>query len=199
MSNEPIFPPPPESNRTQTSNSDDEKINQYLSDLQSDDSFRQKWAAEFIGEQRLNDERLVDALKSLASSDVNSTGAGAARSTLDKLGIAWSPQVVGNGSGSVSPPQAVTDPPSFFRRYQQQTLAFIGWYVIASILAPVSFGLITTPATLIALLVFGLSKDKKRIAGGILVAVAFNFLMSLILGSFLGAVCFVPFYYNVNF
>lgn len=84
---------------------------------------------------------------------------------------------------------------AWFQKYGQQIMGFIGWFVVASLLAPISFGLITTPATLICLLLFARSKTSKGIAGGILTAVALNFVISLARGLSLNGFCFIPFYY----
>lgn len=80
----------------------------------------------------------------------------------------------------------------FPARYRQQILGFIGWFVVASVLAPISFGLITFPGTLIILLLLAKSKG---FAGGVLIAVALNFVAALIRGVSLNAFCFIPFYY----
>jgi hypothetical protein len=97
-----------------------------------------------------------------------------------------------------NPPEEGNTASKFFVLYKQQIWGFIGWFVIASILAPVSFGLITTPATVICLIALGLSKNhnRKGIAGGILAAVALNFLVSMVRGLSTNAWCFMPFYIN---
>ena len=90
-------------------------------------------------------------------------------------------------------------PSDFFTLYQQQIWGFIGWFVIASLLAPISFGLITTPVTIICLIAFALSKTRKGLAGGILLAVAINFVISLIRGLSMNATCFIPFYIDMGY
>lgn len=81
----------------------------------------------------------------------------------------------------------------------QQVWGFVGWFVLATLIAPFSFGLITTPATVICLLAFGFSKQRKGVAGGILVAVSINFFISLVRGLQMNAWCFMPFYINMGF
>jgi len=98
-----------------------------------------------------------------------------------------------------TPPEPVTGLPGFVRRYRQQLWGFFGWFVIASLIAPFSFGLITTPATVICLIVFGLSKTRKGLAGGMLIAVALNFFVSLVRGLSFNATCFIPFYLDIGF
>jgi hypothetical protein len=66
--------------------------------------------------------------------------------------------------------------------------------MVASVLVPWSIGLVTTPATIIYLIAFGLSKTRKGIAGGMLAAVSLNLVISLVRGLQLNAWCFMPFY-----
>ena len=112
----------------------------------------------------------------------------------------WENQGVGSAAGAsnqpIGLPVPVTDLSSFLARYQQQILGFIGWFLVATFLVPWSFGLISTPATIICLIVFGFSKTRKGIAGGILLAVSLNFFIALARGLDLNAWCFMPFYYN---
>lgn len=108
-------------------------------------------------------------------------------------------ELVSTPADASAPPEPVTGLPGFLRRYDQQIGAFFGWYVVASLLVPFSFGLITTPLTIILMIGFGLSKTRKGLAGGILVAVALNFVVSLIQGLNLNAVCFIPFYFDTGF
>lgn len=94
-----------------------------------------------------------------------------------------------------NPPEHSSDLLSFPARYKQQIIGFLGWFVLASMVAPFSFGLITFPATLICLLLFARSKGSKGVAGGILAALTLNFVASLVRGLSMNAFCFVPFYY----
>ena len=100
-------------------------------------------------------------------------------------------------SNGPTSPESVTDLLSFVRRYKQQLWGFFGWFVIASLIAPFSFGLITTPLTVVYLIKYGLSKDKKGVAGGLLVAVSINFVVSLMRNMQFNATCFIPFYFDV--
>lgn len=84
----------------------------------------------------------------------------------------------------------------FFTRNRQQLAGFFGWFAVASLLAPFSFGLLTTPLTIIFLLAYGFSKKSKGVAGGILWAVGLNFVVALMRGLNLNAMCFIPFYFN---
>ena len=85
----------------------------------------------------------------------------------------------------------------FLARYRQQIQGFIGWYLIATVISSGGlFGLITTPVTLVALIAYANSKKSKGVAGGILIAIALNFFISLLRGLSLNAWCLVPFYTN---
>ena len=112
----------------------------------------------------------------------------------------WEIQGAGTLSGAGNEPIGmhgpVTDFSSFLTRYQQHIWGFTGWYLLATIITPWSFGLISTPATIICLIVYGFSKTRKGIAGGILAAVSLNFVISLVRSLPLNAWCFIPFYYT---
>ena len=110
----------------------------------------------------------------------------------------WEKQSVGEASEASNEPiglqEPVTDFYSFINRYQQHIWGFAGWFLLATLIAPWSFGLISTPVTIICLIAFGRSKSRKGIAGGILAAVALNFFIARARGLQLNAWCFMPFY-----
>ena len=103
-------------------------------------------------------------------------------------------------------PEPVTDLPSFLRRYQQQLIGFVGWFVLSAIIwIPLSksvdgilLNLFVFPLTIIALIVLGLIKRTRNLALGILLALAVNFVLSLVLGLFYNGICFFPFYIDLN-
>ena len=158
-----------------------------LSDLQSKDVWVRTRRIEDLRERKIAEDRIIEALKILAAGDPNSSVRNEAVQAIEALGVK-----ILNEPVATSEP--VTDLASFARRYNQQILGFIGWFVIASMIAPFSLGLITTPATVICLLIFGLSKTRKGLAGGILAAVSLNFLVSLLYGLSFNGICFMPFY-----
>ncbi len=87
----------------------------------------------------------------------------------------------------------------WLQKYSQQIMGFIGWYLIATVLSSgAMFGLITTPVTLIALIVFARSKQSKGVASGILIAIALNFVVSLVKGVSMNGWCLIPFYNSLN-
>lgn len=98
---------------------------------------------------------------------------------------------------------------SFLRRYLQQIIGFVGWYIINGLYFYFTLGVngeslstgenytimcITGPANLLVLIVSALSKSTRRLAFGILLAMAVNFAISVILGVSDNALCFVPFF-----
>jgi len=84
---------------------------------------------------------------------------------------------------------------AWIQKYKQQIIGFIGWYLIATVLSMGgAYGLITTPVTVIFLIVFARSRQSKGVAGGILVAVGLNFFVALVKGLSLNAWCLIPFY-----
>ena len=183
---------------------DENTIAELLEGLSSTDVNIRKDAIQSIIKLEIKDERIINALIRIASSDGKQPARIFAKNALGWLEVEYSlPEVdvpvdeeVEEASPIVEiPPEPVTDISSFLRRYNQQIAGFIGWFALASLLAPMSFGLITTPATLICLLLFARSKTSKGIAGGILTAVALNFVISLARGLSLNGFCFIPFYY----
>ncbi|WKZ54424.1 MAG: hypothetical protein QY324_00040 [Anaerolineales bacterium] len=87
-----------------------------------------------------------------------------------------------NESSATTPAESKSTASLKKTEYLLVVVGFILWFVIAGILTPISLGLITTPLTIIALISFGLSKNYKPLALGILVAVGLNFIISLSLG-----------------
>jgi hypothetical protein len=95
-------------------------------------------------------------------------------------------------------PETATGWRGFLARYRQQLIGFIGWYLIAwALTGLLSFWLFFV--SLVALIFLALIKETRRLAGGILIALALNFVISLILGLGLNAFCFIPFFYPINF
>ena len=106
-----------------------------------------------------------------------------------------SPPPEDKSSDASQVPEHSRDWRDFPARYRQQIVGFLGWFALASAMAPFSFGLITFPGTLICLFLLARSKQSKGIAGGILIALSLNFVASLVRGLSLNAFCFIPFYY----
>jgi len=88
-------------------------------------------------------------------------------------------------------------------------VGFLGWYFIngsvwflwspnQNTLGGQGYGIILNllllPANGIALLIFGIIRSTRRIALGILAALALNFFISLFLGLSTNATCFIPFF-----
>lgn len=85
----------------------------------------------------------------------------------------------------------------FLARYQPQIMGFVGWYLVSwALVRPLGLNLFFL--NIIALIVLALIKATRRVAGGILVALALNFTISLILGLGLNALCFIPFFTPIS-
>lgn len=183
---------------------DENTLTELLESLTSPDVDARKDAIQSVINLEIKDKRIIKALIGIAGNDSKQSARIFAKNALGWLEVEYSlpkanvpvDEEVEEASPIVEvPPESVTDIGSFLTRYKQQIAGFLGWFVIASLLAPISFGLITTPATLICLLLFARSKTSKGIAGGILTAVALNFVISLARGLSLNGFCFMPFYY----
>ncbi len=186
---------------------DENAIAELLEGLSSTDVNIRKDAIQSIIKLEIKDERIINALIRIAGSDGKQSARIFAKNALGWLEIEYSlPEVdvpVEEEVEEVSPivevpPEPVTDISSFPGRYKQQIAGFIGWFVIATFLSGGSvWGLITTPATVLALILYTTSKQSRGVAGGILIAVALNFVVSLVRGLSLNAWCLIPFYNNI--
>ena len=88
-------------------------------------------------------------------------------------------------------------------------VGFFGWYLInggawflyspnQNALGGQGYGIVLNllllPANAVLLLIFAIIRSTRRVALGILAAVAFNFFISLLLGLSTNATCFIPFF-----
>ena len=98
------------------------------------------------------------------------------------------------------PSENVTGWRGFLTRYRQQIVGFFGWYLVSwSLVRPLGLNLFfLNIIVLIVLIVLALIKGTRSVAGGILIALALNFTISLILGLGLNALCFIPFFTPIS-
>ena len=175
-------------------NTPDIEIRKLLAELQDADAYRRGNAVEAIGEKKISDERLSEALQELALNDPDSVVRESARTALTKLGI------------EPPGPKVEPQPPPLTRNEKifRFLVGFLGWYAVNGLLWYLvgnpnegeNFILLlcSFPANVLALLVLSLAKRTRLIGFGVLAAVALNLLISLILGVLQNAFCFVPFY-----
>jgi hypothetical protein len=90
----------------------------------------------------------------------------------------------------------------------ETVIGFAAWYVINGLIwlgvgsgsssyAPLLFGLfLILPGNIIVLLICAIVPRLRRVALGILIAMALNFFISLLLGMAFNAWCFVPFFHK---
>ena len=96
-----------------------------------------------------------------------------------------------------TPSENVTGWRGFLSIYNQQVMGFVGWYLVSwALVRPLGLNLFFL--NIIALIVLALIKATRRVAGGILIALALNFTISLILGLGLNALCFIPFFTPIS-
>jgi hypothetical protein len=178
-------------------------IEKLLADLRSGDDYLRKLAAETIDEQNIRDDRIIEALKNIASQDSNRIVKQTAITTLLDLGIIVSPQE--SLPVNESPPVVELSRNEKIRDF---AIGFLGWYIINGALwliinpGPLNegsfanglLGCITFPLNIIALIIFAAIKRTRWIAFGILCALALNLVISLIIGMSLNGWCFIPFY-----
>ncbi len=95
-------------------------IEELLADLQSDDASRRKKAAKSLREQKVTDERIIDALKAIASREPNNSARKEAIATLTSMGI--------------EPPPMDPELAKNRKQFRQGVLLFFGlnvlWFVI---------------------------------------------------------------------
>ena len=110
------------------------------------------------------------------------------------------------------PSENATSLRSFLKKYYQQIIGFLGWYVVNGIFwllklegKPVSyypenafFLIITLPVNLLILIILAAIKWTRPIAFGILLAMAVNFVIDLILGNFFAGACLLPFFLDMG-
>lgn len=86
----------------------------------------------------------------------------------------------------------------WWRAHPQTSYGFIGWYVINGLLYLIpritSFFMFLFFTNILVILTLILTKETRYVGLGTIIALALNFLVSLILGVFFNGVCFVPFY-----
>jgi len=80
-------------------------------------------------------------------------------------------------------------------------IGFVAWYVINGLIwlgGTSNYGfflaIFTLPGNLIVLLICAITPRLRRVALGILIAIALNLVITLVLGMFTNALCFVPFF-----
>ena len=92
------------------------------------------------------------------------------------------------------------------RKFIEVMIGFGGWYIANGVIwllvarsSSSSAGVLITcslPGNIILLLVCALTKRLRRVALGILIALALNFVISLFVGMVFNALCFIPFFYK---
>jgi hypothetical protein len=80
-------------------------------------------------------------------------------------------------------------------------IGFVAWYVINGLIwwggtsnYRFFLAIFTLPGNIIALLICAIVPRLRRVALGILIAIALNLVISLVLGMMTNALCFVPFF-----
>jgi len=110
---------------------------------------------------------------------------------------------------SIHSDESPTGMGGFLAQYGYQIAGFLGWYVINILIwllagtkpgdAPEAFlNLLLFPANVVTLIVLAIIKSTRRIAFGVVVALAFNLLVSLVMGVSYNAWCFIPFIFPTN-
>jgi HEAT repeat protein len=105
----------------------EETINKLLEELHSSEAYRRKSAIETIAELKIDDEKIVSALKAAAANDANRVVRQEARKALIALGVEPPP---------ASEPPAQSAPQPALYKNRDFWIGFIGWPVIN---IPVSF------------------------------------------------------------
>ena len=156
-----------------------------LADLNNPDPIRRVDVLNSLAGSGIKDQRILNELRLIAKGDPDPSVRDAARKAIRSLGIH-------------NPANKKKDFwRGFLARYQQQIMGFVGWYLVSwPLVRPLGLNLFLL--NIIALIVLALIKTTRRVAGGILIALALNFTISLILGLRLNALCFIPFFTPIN-
>lgn len=105
-----------------------------------------------------------------------------------------------------SPPneQPPESPPARkFKLNRKFVIGFLGWYLVTALVFGVvtldaySNGCIIFPAQVLTLIILLSVRTVRDIGWGMLSAIAFNLLISLMVGLGDDAICFVPFFYDI--
>jgi len=97
----------------------------------------------------------------------------------------------------------------WLQKNRYQIAGFFGWYVINIMIwllagstpgndADIFINLLLFPANILVLIILAIIKSARRVASGVLVALAFNLLVSLVMGASLNGWCFIPFIFPTN-
>jgi len=164
-------------------------IAKLLEDLRSSEGPRRKAAAEIIAQKKMDDPQLVSELERLSTNDPLVYVQHAAEQALKTLR---------------PPPEREL---SRNEKIRHLAIGFFGWYIINGIIWFIMLGggsggggydyfggLFTFPANMLVLIILSAIKSTRRIALGILVALALNLLIALVLGVSINGICFIPFY-----
>lgn len=105
-----------------------------------------------------------------------------------------------NEPGQDNPDQPQTDKN---RPLWQFAAGFLGWFLVNGLIwlffkDNIGLNLLVFPVNLIVLIVLFAVKKNRKYAQGVLAAVGVNLLISLILGLFFNAFCFIPFFNRVQ-
>ncbi len=186
----------------------EEQVQSALRLLESQKDYERRAGAERLRYVKWDtpDSAVVQKLKELAESDPSEDVRNAAAATLrywEKPPVEAEPEHV----TSTPPPPPV--PTAVKRRHL--LIGFFGWYLVNGLLwfalTGASFDAAQAPAQALCLLfavnfllpvVLGLSKAARWMALGILAALALNFLVSLLVGTIINGICFVPFFFNTG-
>lgn len=133
------------------------------------------------------------------------------QSEVESSGVNKPAETPAKVSGPESKPVRATEPePEMDAKTKWIMFAsgFLGWYLVTGAIwfainpkfsgydgaYGLFINLLCLPANMIALLILAINRSTRRIAFGILVAMALNFFISLALGLTYNGPCFIPFF-----
>src|SRR5574341_783869 len=179
----------------------EETVSKLLADLQSMNSNRCLTAARTIAERMIVDPRLVTALRALDTKGNNEKVRRYALAALYALEHCELPADDLWLLKSAKPPITTR------QKYVDLIIGFVGWYVVNTSVwfwllegsrlsdgtgLAIAANLFILPPNMIALII--LAFVRRWVALGVLAALGFNFLISIVVGLFVNAMCFVPFF-----
>ena len=175
----------------------DSEIENLLAELRSEDAAQRKAALDQIGKSKVQNNEIVDIIKTQAQADPDEMVRYWAKQTLMAIG-AVPASMVSAASSNVAKPARVWSRNEKIRDF---LIGMVGWYVVNGAVWLVFQGgqsnggflnLLILPINVVVLLVTAFT--RRYFALGLLASFAFNLLAALMLGATLNAFCWIPFF-----
>ncbi len=182
--------------------SDEAEIQRLLTQLDSEDPFLRRQAAEAALAHEPRDERVLDKLKTVAVDDPDPAVRSAAAQALRSAGVEPPPEPVQKPEAPAPPaepiPRAV--------KWRGFLIGFAGWFLVNGLLWFLAsrggyegnLMVLVWLANPLLLLILAIIKPTRRVALGMLSALALNLLIALARNMVFNAMCGLPFWIDFS-